>query len=93
VSGLSITQVIGTIAGVLTTAAFLPQVWRTWKSKSADELSMTMLVTFATGICGWLAYGLLLNEAPIIVSNLVTLVLTSFLIVFKVRYSARRDSL
>lgn len=83
------TQIIGTIAGILTTAAFIPQVWRTWRTKSVEDLSLTMLVTFLLGIGGWLVYGLRLGEPPIIVSNLVTIVLTSVLIGLKIRYGAR----
>lgn len=84
------TQIIGTIAGILTTAAFIPQVWRTWRTKSVEDLSLTMLVTFLLGISGWLVYGIRLQEPPIIVSNLVTIALTLVLIVFKIRYGSSR---
>ncbi len=79
-------QIIGIVSGVLTTAAFVPQVWRTWQTKSAEDLSFTMLLTFSAGICGWLTYGILLREPPIIAANAVTLLLTGLLIAFKFKY-------
>ena len=86
------TQTIGIIAGILTTGAFLPQVWRTWRTKSVKDLSLTMLVTFLLGIGGWLVYGIRLGEMPIIASNLITIVLTIVLIAFKIRYGSRATS-
>ena len=83
------TQTIGIIAGILTTAAFVPQVWRTWRTKSAEDLSLTMLVTFLLGISGWLVYGIRLGEVPIIASNLATIVLTLMLIVGRIKFGSR----
>jgi MtN3 and saliva related transmembrane protein len=83
------TQTIGIIAGILTTGAFLPQVWRTWRTKSVEDLSLTMLVTFLLGIGGWLVYGIRLGEPPIVVSNLVTIVLTLILIGFKIKFGTQ----
>ena len=77
---------IGAIAGLLTTAAFVPQVWRTWRTRSTRDLSLPMLVTFMCGIFGWLAYGIILRESPIVASNLITLVLTAMLIGMKLRF-------
>jgi MtN3 and saliva related transmembrane protein len=81
-----LSTVIGTVAGVLTTAAFVPQVWRTWRTKSVADLSLGMLVLFFVGIVGWLIYGVMLGEWPIIASNAVTLVLTAILVGLKLRY-------
>jgi len=86
------TQTIGIIAGILTTGAFVPQVWRTWRTKSVQDLSLTMLVSFLLGIGGWLVYGIRLGELPIIASNLITIVLTIVLIAFKIRYGSRATS-
>jgi len=80
---------IGIIAGILTTAAFVPQVWRTWRTRSAEDLSLTMLVTFLLGISGWMVYGIRLREAPIIVSNMVTIVLTLLLIAGRIKFGPR----
>lgn len=77
---------LGLVAGTLTTAAFLPQLFKTWKSKSAGDISSIWLVAFTSGIALWLTYGLLINSLPVILSNGITLVLTLIILVFKLKY-------
>ncbi len=77
---------LGTAAGSLTTIAFLPQVWKTWKSRSAADLSLGMWSLFSTGVLLWVIYGVLLGAAPIVWFNAITLVLALSLLVFKLRY-------
>ena len=69
-------DLIGMIAGTLTTIAFVPQVWRVWKTRSTSDISLGMYLVFTTGVIFWLAYGLMLGAWPIIVANAVTLALT-----------------
>lgn len=76
----------GSIAGILTTVSFLPQVYKTWKTKSTDSLSMPMLLMMTTGICLWGIYGVAINSISMIVSNLITFVSASLLVYFKLRY-------
>lgn len=73
---------LGFLAGTLTTLAFLPQVLKTWRSKSSKDLSLGTLSMFCTGVILWLVYGILGKDLPIIVANSVTLVfvLTSFVL-------------
>lgn len=78
--------VLGFIAGTLTTIAFWPQLSKTWKTKSADDLSLGMLLTFTTGVLLWLVYGLYLDALPIILTNLITFLLTLTILVLKIRY-------
>lgn len=77
---------IGLLAGTLTTIAFIPQLQQTWRSRSAQDVSLGMLLTFTAGVFLWLIYGLLLGALPIILANLVTLVLTLAILILKVRY-------
>lgn len=79
-------QIIGMAAGVLTTVAFLPQVIKTWKSRSAKDLSLGMFSIFCTGVLLWLIYGLLVNDFPIIMANFVTLMLAMTLLIFKLSF-------
>ncbi len=51
---------------MLTTAAFLPQVLRTWRTRSTSDISLGMFVTYVTGILLWLIYGLMLGDIPLI---------------------------
>jgi len=74
------------MAGLLTTVSFVPQVFKAWQSKRCHDLSWGMLITFSTGVALWLAYGVLLWAAPIIVANAVTLALLITIGCLKVRY-------
>lgn len=79
-------QIIGLAAGSLTTAAFLPQVIKTWKTRSAKDLSLGMFLLFCLGVVLWLAYGIIQRDIPVIVANLLTLILASALLFFKLRF-------
>ena len=79
-------EIMGLIAALLTTASFVPQVYKTWKSKSADSLSLTMYIVFFIGVILWLLYGIHLNSLAMIIANSITAVLALMLIVFKFRY-------
>ena len=79
-------DLVGYVAAMLTTAAFVPQVVRVWQSKSTTDLSMQTLISFIAGVSMWLIYGLLVTSAPIIVANAVTLVLNLIILRFKFKY-------
>jgi len=81
------TTVLGLVAGALTTIAYLPQLIKTWKSKSAEDLSWSMLITLCVGIVLWLIYGTYVHDLPVILANVVTLMLSSVILVLKLRYS------
>ena len=74
------------LAGTLTTIAFIPQLQQTWRTRSANDVSLGMLLTFITGVFLWLNYGLMLDALPIILANLITLVLTLAILILKMRY-------
>ncbi len=79
-------QVLGLTAGSCTTIAFLPQVIKTWKSRSAKDLSLGMFSFFCFGVLLWLIYGIFQNDVPVIAANLLTLMLASTLLFFKLRF-------
>ena len=79
-------QLIGLAAGMLTTIAFLPQVIKTWKSRSAKDLSLGMFSLFCLGVAMWLGYGILVWDIPVIAANVLTLMLASTLLFFKLRF-------
>jgi len=83
---IDIYEVIGLIAAVLTTSAYVPQVYKTWRAKSAGNLSLTMYIVMFVGIILWLIYGIHLNSLAMILANSVTTVLTFLLIVFKLKF-------
>ena len=77
---------VGYFAGLLTTFSFVPQVFKTWKSKSASDLSLWMFSLFTLGVLCWLIYGVLLGEAPMILWNAVTLIFALSLLVMKLKF-------
>jgi MtN3 and saliva related transmembrane protein len=79
-------EIIGLIAAFLTTSAFVPQVYKAWKSKSTESLSLSMYVVFFIGIMLWLVYGFYLNSLAMILSNIVTGFLALILIFLKLKY-------
>ncbi|MEO7989095.1 MAG: SemiSWEET transporter [Chryseolinea sp.] len=79
-------QLLGLAAGMLTTIAFLPQVIKTWKSRSAKDLSLGMFSLFCAGVVLWLTYGILVRDIPVIAANFMTLMLASTLLFFKLRF-------
>ena len=83
---------IGMVAGLLTTAAFIPQVWKIYRTKSGKDISGRMFSMFSVGIVLWLIYGILLESMPLILSNAVTLVLSLTIIGLKIRYSRPQHS-
>ncbi|HLD14244.1 MAG TPA: SemiSWEET transporter [Burkholderiales bacterium] len=79
-------NLLGMIAGTLTTAAFVPQVVKAWRTRSTHDISLGMFALFNAGLLLWLGYGILIGSVPIVVSNLVTLVLALTILFFKLRY-------
>ncbi len=76
---------LGYLAGFLTTAAFVPQVWKTWKSKSAADLSLGMFIVFSLGVFCWLGYGIMISQAPVIFWNAITLILALAILLMKLK--------
>ncbi|HWP19844.1 MAG TPA: SemiSWEET transporter [Burkholderiaceae bacterium] len=78
---------LGFAAAALTTASFVPQAWLTFRTRDVSGISLGMYSAFTLGIALWLAYGLLMGAAPIVVANAITLALASAILVMKLRYS------
>ena len=83
-------KIIGFISAILTTTAFLPQVIKTWKTRSTDDLSPVMFALFSTGIAGWLIYGRMINDLPMILANSVTICLAGTIMFFIIRKKMNR---
>lgn len=77
---------LGYIAATLTTIAFIPQAWRTLRTRDTRALSLGMYLTFTVGVAFWLGYGLTLGAWPIIVSNAITLLLAGTILLLKWRH-------
>ena len=78
--------IVGFIAGMITTAANLPQIWKTYSTKSGEGLSFRMLLALAIGLALWIIYGVMSNSLPLIVTNAVVLLLILSLIGMKLKF-------
>lgn len=78
---------IGTIAAILTTLAFLPQVIKVVKTKETGSISVIMLVMQVTGIFLWAIHGYRIQDMAVLWANVVSLILASTVLFYKVKYS------
>ena len=83
-------QWLGYLAASLTTGAFVPQAWHTFRSSDLSGISLGMYSAFTVGVALWLLYGLALGEWPIIVANAITLALAATILLrtWRVRRAA-----
>ena len=83
---MDLINLIGTVAATLTTMAFLPQAWRSWRTRNLSGISLAMYSFFTLGVFLWLVYGILLVQWPIIVANAITFVLSCSILFLKIRH-------
>ena len=83
-------ELLGLIAGTLTTSSFVPQVYKSWKTKDVEGLSLTMYTVFITGIILWLIYGVYVESLAIIVVNIITAILVMILIGLKLKHGNKK---
>ena len=79
-------DLFGFSAALLTTIAFLPQLYKTWQTKSANDVSLIMLILFITGLIFWIIYGLKIHSIPILVANIITLIFNFSILILKIAY-------
>ena len=77
---------IGFFAAFCTTIAFLPQAIKVYKTKSTKDISLYMFLIFTIGVLSWLIYGLIIEDWPVILANAVTLILSFFILIYKIKY-------
>ncbi|MEI2658222.1 MAG: SemiSWEET transporter [Nitrosomonas sp.] len=81
--GMSTT--IGFIAAFLTTAAFVPQAYHSWRTRDLSGISLPMYAMFTIGVVLWLFYGYLIGSVPVILANLITFLLSSMVLCLKIQ--------
>ncbi|MGP1609669.1 MAG: SemiSWEET family sugar transporter, partial [Burkholderiales bacterium] len=89
---MDLTELLGYLAGTLTTLSVVPQIRKAWKTRCADDISLIMVVILICGLSLWTAYGVVTDAWPIIVTNGIGASLQFFLllIVFYDRRLKRR---
>lgn len=83
---MNIVLLVGYLAAFCTTAAFIPQVIHTIKTKSTEDISLYMYLIFLIGVFSWFLYGININALPIILANGVTFILALIVLIEKIRY-------
>jgi MtN3 and saliva related transmembrane protein len=83
-------DLLGAAAGTLTTVSFVPQVLKTWRSRSTGDISFGMFLLFSLGVALWLAYGMAIHSRPVILSNLITLILSLSIVLMKLWFDRCR---
>jgi MtN3 and saliva related transmembrane protein len=79
-------DLVGYIAAILTTIAFVPQVLTSLRTRDLSGVSLPMYSIFTAGVAMWLAYGVMLGSWPIIVANAITLALSGTVLALKVMH-------
>lgn len=85
-----LSNLIGYPAAFLTTVAFVPQAWHSWRTRDLSGISLPMYALFTLGVALWLAYGILLGSVPIMLGNGITLALASVVLALKIRHVGER---
>ncbi|MEJ1221162.1 SemiSWEET family sugar transporter [Sediminicola sp. 1XM1-17] len=79
-------EIIGLAAAFLTTASFVPQVYKAWTQKATKDISLTMYLSFFVGVALWLVYGIFIESLSIILANSITGLLVLIVIALKLKY-------
>jgi len=85
----SLATLVGYVAAICTTGAFVPQVLRVWRLQSAQDISLTTFLVFSLGRVVWLVYGLLIDSLPVILANGVTLALALTIVALKLNFDRK----
>jgi MtN3 and saliva related transmembrane protein len=81
----TLTIFIGSIAAVCTTLAFIPQVWKSWRTRDLSGISLPMYTIFTLGVVLWMIYGLLIEDWPVIIANAITALLAGTVLLLKLK--------
>jgi MtN3 and saliva related transmembrane protein len=78
--------VLGLVASALIAISFSPQLMKTWKTKSTRDISLVMFSTFCVGVFLWFVYGILINDLPVIICNLLVFIQAFVILMLKLKY-------
>ncbi len=71
-------------AAILTTIAFVPQAWKSWRTRDLSGISLPMYAMFTLGVALWLGYGIAIDSLPVIIANGITLMLAAVVLWLKI---------
>ena len=81
-------EMLGMVAGTMTTSSFIPQVYSIWSKtpKPADDISLGMFTILGAGILLRLVYGQIIRSRPVIIFNAISFILSMAVVTYKVIY-------
>ncbi|MEJ6980176.1 SemiSWEET transporter [Pedobacter sp. P351] len=82
-------EIIGLIAGVLTSTAMIPQLVKTIKEKNADHISPLMVIILILGTGSWTYYGVIKDDLPIIFTNAFSALVNTTMLFFKIKFAQK----
>jgi len=83
---MAFVDILGYGACAVTSLTFLPQVIKTWKEKTAKNVSLLMFIIAFVNEVMWIAYGILRNDMVITITNIIMIMMCSVMISLKLRY-------
>jgi len=81
-----IVEIIGYLGGFFITISFMPQLIRSYRTKSVEDISVWMIIATLMGTIFWLIYGFLTETLPIIVANVIFLITVLYQLFLKIKY-------
>jgi MtN3 and saliva related transmembrane protein len=86
-----VSTTVGLLAGLLTTGCWLPQLLRSWRTRSTGDISWTYLAVLTAGVGLWFVYGVMTAAVAVIATNVATVIALLTLATFKARFERRPD--
>lgn len=83
---MNISDLVGYFSAFLTTVAFIPQAYHSWKTRDLSGVSLPMYSIFSAGVAGWLVYGLMISSWPIVIANIITFLLSCVVLWLKLKH-------
>ena len=89
---MPLVTIIGSLAAICSTVSFVPQAWKIIRARDTSGLSARMYAVTVTGFSLWLAYGIMLGEWPLIVTNAVCLALSAFILAMRILPQRKKEA-
>jgi MtN3 and saliva related transmembrane protein len=83
-------EMLGFVAGLFSTVSFIPQVYKTYKTKSAKDVSMPMFIIYSISVFLWIIYGIWVSSTPIWTCNIIVFVLALIQVFLKIKYDRQK---
>ena len=81
-----IEDIIGYLGGIFIMISFVPQVIKSYKTKSVKDLSIWMIIATLIGTSFWITYGILIKSKPVMVMNVIFLFVVVYQLFLKIKY-------